>query len=454
MVPRPGRVMREAIRAHLTERTGRGVADAVSAAIRAGELRDGDRLPPIRSLAEELQVSPTTVSAAWSLLARAGTIATDGRRGTRVASATPRPSRYRRALESGNHFALDLSTGIPDPELLPDLAPALHALPGRTRPSGYLDDPVLPGLAAVLRRTWPNPVESLTVVDGAMDALQLITQTHLRFGDVVLVENPTFPPILDVLDSVGAVVHGVAVDEHGVEPDALSRALTRFQPAMLILQPRGQNPTGASITARRARELVRVLAEHRTMIVEDDATGDVATADAVSLGARLPDRVLHIRSFSKSLGPDLRLAAIGGAAAHLDPVVDRRLLGQGWSSRLLQALLLSLLTDATITRQVGHARREYARRRDALATRLRGHGVDVSAPDGFNLWLPVLDEAAAMVRLASRGIGVASGSPFTVHADPDHPHVRVTLASLAGDHDRVAGELAAAATVGNGAGFR
>lgn len=446
--------MFDAARLNLTERTSRGLADAVLAAIRTGELREGDVLPPIRSLAGDLQVSPTTVSSAWSLLTRSGAIATDGRRGTRVATGTHRPSRYRRALESGNSFTLDLSTGVPDPDLLPDITPALRALPGRARPTSYLDDPVLPGLTQVLRSTWPSAIEAVTVVDGAMDAMQLIADTHLRFGDVVLVEDPTFPPILDILDSIGAVARGVAIDENGVVPSALAQALTRFRPAMVILQPRGQNPTGASLTAERASELADTLGSHHALVVEDDATGDVASAAAVSLGDLLPDRVLHIRSFSKSFGPDLRLAAIGGPAALLNPIIDRRLFGQGWTSRLLQSLLLTLLTDDAVATEIASARCEYARRREALVDRLRQHGVEVHARDGINLWLPVVDEAAAMVRLASRGIGVASGTPFTVRADATSAHVRVTTASLADDHDRVAAELAAAATVGNSAGFR
>ncbi|GAA3346088.1 hypothetical protein GCM10020358_55760 [Amorphoplanes nipponensis] len=80
-------------------------------------------------------------------------------------------------------------------------------------------------------------------------------------------------------------------------------------------------------------------------VVEDDHAGDVATAPPVSLGTRLPDRTVHVAGFSKSHGPDLRLAALAGPAPLVTAINDRRLLGPGWSSRLLQAVLLDLLTD-------------------------------------------------------------------------------------------------------------
>ena len=121
--------MLSAIEERLEEHSSRGLAQAVSRAVRDGVLRPGARLPAIRVLATALGLSPTTVSAGWALLARSGAIRTDGRRGTTVASlAEPAPGRYRRALERQLDFALDLSTGTPDPALLPNLGPALSAL--------------------------------------------------------------------------------------------------------------------------------------------------------------------------------------------------------------------------------------------------------------------------------------------------------------------------------------
>ena len=142
----------------LADRSARGLAHAVGAAVGAGELKPGHRLPPVRAVAGRLGLSPSTVSAAWALLSRAGAITTDGRRGTVVSAGRPAaPTRYRRALDRSAGFTLDLSTGVPDPALLPDLGPALLRLPVGASPGSYLDDPTLPALAEVLRSELPFP---------------------------------------------------------------------------------------------------------------------------------------------------------------------------------------------------------------------------------------------------------------------------------------------------------
>ncbi len=422
----------------LQDYSSRGLAHAMGEAVRAGQLREGDRLPPIRTVAKDLQLSPTTVSAAWSALARRGVIRTDGRRGTTVAGeGTPGPTRYRRALDSRTSFALDLSTGVPDPALLPTLTSALRRVPQSGGNGSYLDDPVLPDLRAVLRDTWPYDAESLTVADGAMDALDLICGVHLEPGDTVAVEHPCFPPMLDLLDACGMRLHGLAMDDEGPTVEAV-RVAVRRRVAAVVLQPRAHNPTGICMSAQRAQELAEVLRETDTLVVEDDSAGEVGSSPYLSLGRWIPDQVLHIRSFSKSHGPDLRLAAVSGATARVDPLSERRLLGQGWSSRLLQAVLVELLTGKEPVRRVLAARQAYADRRAGVVDALAAEGVRVPGTDGLNVWLPVLDEAAALVQLAGRGIGAAAGSPFHVVPD-DSAHLRITtgLVRCAGADDEL-----------------
>ena len=181
------------------------------------------------------------------------------------------------------------------------------------------------------------------------------------------------------------------------------------------------------------------------MVVEDDHSGDIAQAPDVSLGRHLPGRTVHIRSYSKSHGPDLRLAAVGGAGDVVTAMADRRLLGPGWSSRLLQALLVELLTDGASVQAVAHARDAYAERRAALAAALAERGVATTGRDGINLWVEVRDERAALVTLAAQGIGVAPGTPFLVEplaAD----HVRVTVGLVRSGSAELADRLATAAS--------
>lgn len=417
------------VSAEITDRSARGIAAAVGRLISSGELPVGTRLPTVRDLSKELGVSPTTVSEAWQSLAAVGAIDARGRQGTFVRQPTgpATPRRYRRVTEGPGRFALDLSTGTPDPALLPDLRPVIARVSRQSLTSSYLDQPVLPELAARVRADWPFHAEELTVVDGAMDALDRVAGVVVRLGDRVAVEHPTFPPLLDLLDLLGAEVIGIDLDEQGMVPSGLAAALAAGATAV-FLQPRAHNPTGITLTAQRGHELAALLANSDALVVEDDHSGDIASGALVSLGRWLPQRTVHIRSYSKSHGPDLRLAAVGGAGDVVSAVANRRLLGPGWSSRILQAVLLEMLDHQPTIDAVAAARVEYAARRSAVTAVLAAAGVGFTGTDGINLWMQVADERSAMLTLAAQGIGAAPGEPFMVRDDA--PSLRVTVGNI------------------------
>ena len=433
-----------AIAGRVSDRSARGIAAAVGRMISGAELAIGSRLPTVRELSKELGVSPTTVSEAWQSLAAVGAIDARGRQGTFVRQPTgpATPRRYRRVTEGPGHFALDLSSGTPDPALLPDLRPVIARVSRQSLTSSYLDQPVLPELAERVCADWPFPPEALTMVDGAMDALDRVASVIVRLGDRVVVENPTFPPLLDLLDLLGAEVIGVDMDGEGMLPDGLADALALGATAV-FLQPRAHNPTGVTLTEQRGKTLADMLAGSDAIVVEDDHSGDIASGTLVSLGTWLPQRTVHIRSYSKSHGPDLRLAAVGGARDVVSAVANRRLLGPGWSSRILQAVLLEMLDHQPTIDAVGAARVEYATRRNAVTEVLAAAGVGFTGTDGINLWIQVADERSALLTLAAQGIGAAPGEPFMVRDGA--PSLRVTVGLIDDSIATYAARLAEAA---------
>ncbi|MFM9038240.1 MAG: PLP-dependent aminotransferase family protein [Actinomycetota bacterium] len=453
--------MLDAIAANITDRSARGIAATIGRMVTAGELPVGTRLPTVRQLSRSLGVSPTTVGEAWKTLADVGAIETLGRNGTVVRQPTGPggPRRYRRIAADSDHrghFALDLSTGTPDSSLLPDLSGALAHVSTRTLTSSYLDQPVLPELEEALRERWPFVPEEITVVDGAMDALDRIAQVVVRLGDRVIVEHPTFPPLLDLLEQIGVEVIGVPTDDEGIEIDGLTDALRR-SPTALFLQPRAQNPTGVNLSASRARAVARAIeasdVAKSITIIEDDHAGDIASGDLNSIGRHLPGRTVHIRSYSKSHGPDLRLAAVGGAGDVISRAANRRLLGPGWSSRILQAVLLELLDDERTLNTLRESRDEYARRRRTVVEILSERNVRTTGTDGINLWMWVADERSALLALAAQGIGAAPGEPFMVLEHPDALRVTVGLLGPSTDITAVSQALASAA-ISSGEGRR
>src|SRR5215218_2099189 len=264
--------------AEFPDTSPRGIAGVIARLVNSGELAGGIRLPTVRELAASLGVSPATVSQAWQALARAGLIESRGRAGSFVRGSVPGrlAPRMRGMAAPNDPVRLDLSRGTPDPLLLPALGPALSRVSARAETGSYQAEPVIPGLAAVLADSWPSDAESIMVVDGALDAISRTLDQLVRFGDRVVVESPGFPPFLDLLDLIGAEAVPVELDEAGMRPDALAQALHR-RPVAILLQPRAQNPTGASMTAARAAELARVIRSASQIddlvVIEDDHSG-------------------------------------------------------------------------------------------------------------------------------------------------------------------------------------
>src|SRR6185503_17199912 len=164
----------------------------------------------------------------------------------------------------------------------------------------------------------------------------------------------------------------------GPRPAALAEALRR-RPAALLFQPRTHAVTGTSVSAERMAALAEILRGSDALIIEDDGIGDVSSRPPASLGCWLPGRVVHIRSFSKSLGPDLRLAVLSGTRDIVERIQGFRAFGAGWTSRILQAAAAHLLEDPITEAIVGTARRIYGARRQGLVDRLGRHGIALPA---------------------------------------------------------------------------
>jgi DNA-binding transcriptional MocR family regulator len=431
------------------------IAASIESQIADGRMPPGSRLPTVRALAEELGVSPATVAGAYRGLAARGLIVGRGRAGTTVAVRRSWSARSAPALPPG---VLDLASGGPDPALLPDLRPALAALAqdlapagGRSRPYGA--EAALPALRQVLARRiaaedgpaahgpgGPGSLgrggtgspEGVEIVSGVLDGLERVLSAHLRPGDVVAVEDPAYSGVLDLLDALGLVPVGVAVDGQGPLPDRLDRALRGGSvPAAtaVVVTVRAQNPTGACLTRSRARDLATVLARHpHTLLVEDDHLGPIAGAELHSVAALArPASWAHLHGLAKVLGPDLRLAGLAADPVTAARVRARQQAGPGWASWLLQRLALHLLTDPGHPQLVVTAAAAYAGRREALAGALEQRGVAVHPGHGLNLWVPVPHEAAVAQSALASGVAVRPGEAYRLESGAG---IRLTTAGL------------------------
>lgn len=419
--------------------TAATIASTVEEGLHAGRARPGDPLPTVRELAATLRVSPATVAAAYKLLRARGLVTGQGRQGTRLAVRPPTPAAA--LVPPVPPGTVDLATGGPDPALLPPLEPALRAIGTDMRLYGA--PPHVRALVTFAAGEFEADgidAQFVTVLGGALDALERILREHLRPGDRVAVEDPSFPGVIDLIGASGFAAVPFGVDDEGPLPASLAAALR--QPCRAaVITPRAQNPTGAALTDRRAGELRQVLrGVPDAVLIENDYAGPIAGAPPVTLCEASRRHWAVVRSTSKFLGPDLRVALVAGDELTVSRVEGRHALGARWVSHILQRLVLALWSDPGSGRRLARAADTYAQRRRALAAALLGRGIDARSRSGLNVWVPVREEAAVVRALAERGWAVAAGERFRLQAGPA---IRVTISTLTPpDAERFAADLA------------
>jgi DNA-binding transcriptional MocR family regulator len=336
----------------------------------------------------------------------------------------------------------NLMDGNPDPRLLPSLRETIRKIECVAPLYGAAtnrDD--LTGLA---RKDFEHdgiPADAMTIVAGAMNGIERVLQAHLRPGDLVGVEDPSYRGTLDLIAAMGLVAEPIAIDEDGPTPEAMAAAM-RAGVAAVIVTPRGQNPTGSALDRRRASTLHEVMQRHPgVLLIEDDFTGPISGVPAFTL-SRNRERWAVVRSVSKALGPDLRLALVAGDPGTIARVEGRQRLGPRWISNLLQETVATMWSDAATRRLVRRAAETYATRRDTLVAQLKRHGIKAHGRSGLNIWVPVPEETSVVQSLLNAGWAVMAGEPFRLGASPG---IRVMTATLdVEEAPRLARDIAAA----------
>ncbi|HEY9272751.1 transcriptional regulator PtsJ [Achromobacter sp.] len=409
-------------------KTAAEIFDCVRAMAQSGQLPPGQALPPVRDLAVELDINRNTVAAAYKRLVTAGIALTQGRLGTIIRDQSG-PGEQEGAL-SDSPLA-DLASGNPNPAWLPDLSAAFSIRPYQSRLYG---EPTVNAGLESYARAWfapdcPAPFE-INLTHGAVDAIERLLSSHLVAGDRVAVENPCFLSSINMLRIAGLQALGVPVDAEGMQAAALEAALAKGAQAV-ILTPRAHNPTGCSLSEKRAKALARVLARYpHAMVIVDDHYALLSGKAYHSVLPSGAQRWALVRSFSKTLGPDVRLAMVAS-----DPATSRQLRlrlasGTSWVSHLLQDMVEVTLGRPEVAKQMTQARKDYAQRRKALENALLEQGVPcVADGDGLNLWVPLdTDDQAVALALAHRGWLVRHGDAFGVQ-EPVRG-LRITLSAI------------------------
>ena len=459
------------------------IASHYSAAIREGQLRAGDRLPPIREIARACGVTRATVQLAYRDLKEHGLVEGTVVRGTTVVDRAPvqPPDRPRahavRTLSSYAEAALRRATEMPSAPVPPrgrdvvanfaELAPDGERFPvdeWRVAMDAVLQQrgnellgygnttnglPELRTLLAERAREIDPAItaDEILITAGAQQALDLVLRTFCAPGDTVVVPSPSYHQMLGLLKAHGLQVAQVPFTAAGLDLERLEQALRRDGVRLVYLMPTFHNPTGRTLDAAQRRALIDVVARTSVPVVEDEYQSSLRfRGNALPSLRSLDPRGLTVTvaTVSKALFPALRIGWVQASADLLRPMAAVKRFMDLETSPLLQAALVEFVRRGSLDRYLDALRAELRVRHDTLQREGRGRlpaGCSLSSPDGgFIAWLemPAAGQGDRLAELASdRGVRVVPGRVFDVHGRPSRG-VRLSL-SRAGEAQVAAG---------------
>ena len=451
------------------------IASALAAKIQDFTLPTGTRLPPERELARLLSVSRTTAINTYSLLEERGLVSTRVGSGTFVSNDAPLnnpqtaampwdqlfTAGYKAPLSSIMRSLIDsptaddtisMAAGMTDPAFYP-----LEMMQSLMNPGRHSFDPADLGLIATegylpLRRslsTWQSRLgntaspDQLLIVSGSQQGLYLVVKSFIEPRDYVIVESPTYLGAIQLLEASGARLLCLPPGKK-IDMQILEDYLVRYRPKLFYTVSDFQNPTGRVMELSERQELLRLAARHRLTIIEDDPYSLLYYDSPPPPSLKQLDPyggVIHLGTFSKILFSGLRTGWVHAAPPVINRLAQEKQYVDLHSNNLAQMMLNTFLEEDMLPSHLALVRREYKKRRNAMATALRKYCSPMMEFDltagGLYLWGrmgPSVSPAELLRRSAALGISFVPGDAFYAQGQSSH-EIRLCFATH--DEDRL-----------------
>lgn len=394
------------------------LVSALADDILEGQLEAGDRLPAHRDLADKLKIGVGTVTKAYRVLETRGLVRSVKGSGMFVALAQTRRGPL-----------IDLSRNAP-PTVMTErlLARTLRAIAKRIDSGLFNDYPPIGGhdehrrllakwFAGLGMEADPR---FLLLTGGAHHAISLALSAVCRLGGTLFTEAQTYPGMIALAQHQGTPIVGVKMDSEGVMPDSLEQMLAVRQPgpAALYVTPTMQNPTTATMSLKRRKDIVVVCRSHDIMIIEDDVYTLSANPELPPLAMLAPERTFYANSMSKTLNPTLRIGGLVAPPAMYAQTEEALRATAIMVSPLSCAVMEQWLTDGTaeIVRQ---AIQDESKRRVALAQSMLTSRIQASSYQGYHVWIPMPAHEALQLEQDAMGLGILVTPPASTAANPE-----------------------------------
>lgn len=434
-------------------------------AIIDGRLRPGERLPPTRDLARQLEVARNTVSVAYDRLTAEGFLVGRVGAGTYVCANPPGQALHRPAAESsirtrsvwqgltagaaaGPPPPFNFGVGIPDATRFPMTewrGQVTRQLRETTPETANYGDPA--GMASLrteiarhvgLSRSVLITADDVVVTGGTQQALDLVGRLLIEPGDVVAVEEPGYPPARDLFRSLGATVVGVPVDDEGLVVTALPA-----EARLVYTTPSHQFPLGPPMSLDRRTSLLAWAHRTDAVVIEDDYDSEFRFADrpleplhSLDRG----DRVLYVGSFSKTMLPMLRLGFVVAPSSLRPALATAKHLTDRHTDLVTQGAMAGFMASGAFVRHLRRSTREYAARRALILDILTHDFTDrlevVPGAAGLHLaaWLRTPTDVNALVsRAATAGVAVENLAAYHLN-DNGRPGLVIGYGAIETSH--------------------
>jgi len=433
------------------------IQNALLLAIAGGQLNVGDRLPPVRALAENLDVNTMTVARVYKELTNKGALAGRGALGTFVMDAggsrkgagflSPDPSMAFQEQDSdqpGDTFRRMLE--ISD---IPGIIPFTRAYPdGHVIDVGAFEDaaravlderpdhlysycspdglPVLKeAFCKLLSDTGIDKARSsdIVVTTGGQQGINLVVNALLRPGDVVITERPTYFGALDLFRSRGIRTVGVDLELDGPNIEQLERALSSVRPKLMFLMPTFHNPTGITTSIEKRKRIVELSRKHGVPIIEDDHCPEIRfkSSHLPSLKALADpnDNIYYVRGLGKAYVPGVRLGFVLSPRNKTSGIIAQKVISDLHTSPILQEAMARYLVSGASSQNLKKMQTFYKKVQQVLESELPSNGknqCEIVFPDGgFNLWIKLpkgCDATELYFNAAQNGVAVLVGTPL------------------------------------------
>lgn len=265
--------------------------------------------------------------------------------------------------------------------------------------------------------------DDIVITTGCQEALSLSLKAVTKPGDIVAIDSPSFYGSVQAIKSNGLKVLEIPTHpETGISLSALEMALEQWPIKVIQLIPTSNNPLGYIMPDEKKQRLLKLAAKYDVAIIEDDIYGDLIYQNPRPRSIKSFDtegRVLMCSSFSKTVSPGLRLGWVA-AGQYVEVVTHLKFITSLASTTLPQLAMAEFIKQGYYKKHIRSSKKQYQHNRDAFINWIQRYfpaGTKMSYPQGgFNLWVELPEEINSFTlneKLARFNIGIAPGPLFS-----------------------------------------